>query len=177
MVLAALKYYSRLHSFAKKQKDFIELQLENCAHEGLILPFMQDFTGKTAVPYEIENSVLVHHYSGTDAGVFLCLKKDGGEHDESYPMKKVFDGIYIKQLLLFEGEKKYGYVYEEETGKRFPEMCLQPRKSDTSPSAGFFQMVNCMIEALEQEDSTKYRKIRKDYLEKHQIADKLFVIH
>jgi hypothetical protein len=105
------------------------------------------------------------------------MKKEGEERYESQPMKEVFDGIYIKQVLLFIGEEKRGYVYEEETDKRFPEICLKARKETASASAGFFQMVNRMIEAEKQDDLAKYREIRKDYVEKHQIADKLFMIH
>jgi hypothetical protein len=176
MVLATLKYYSKMRDFAKKQRDFVELQLENCAAAGLILPFMQDFTGKVTVPYRIENSVIAVHYSGTAKGVFLFLKKDGETGYESLPMKNIFDGIYTAEILLFADEKKYGYVYEEETDKRFPEQIFQ-KTGTKSVSAGFYQMVNGMIEAVNQGNLSEYRQLRMEYLEKHQMADKLFTVH
>lgn len=176
MVLAALKYYSKMREFAKKQKDFIELQLENCVGEGLVLSFMKDFIGKVEVPNEIEDSVLVQHYSGTTKGVFLFLRKDREQQYEAYPMRQVFDGIYTKELLLFADEEKQGYIYEEEDDRRFDEIILRP-SGWKKGAPGFYRMINEMIEAGKDLDDARYRKIRREYLERHQVADRLFVIH
>lgn len=170
MALAALKYYSRMKTYDKKQKDFIEMELEEFAGEGLILDFMKRFSGKVAMPFEIENLVTVQHFSGTNKGVFLFLGDEKGERYEAQPMKQVFDGIYTTQLLLFADEKKHAYIYEEESDRRFPEMVLKPC-IPVNGAPGFHNLLNQMIDAGNEE---KYQELRKEYLKKHQLADKLF---
>lgn len=174
MVLATLKYYSGMKNYAKKQQEFIELHLEEYASEGLIMTFMKEFIGKTAVPYEIENTVLIQYNSGTGKGVFLFLKNDEGRF-EGKPMKQIFDGIYTKELLLFEGEEKLCYIYEEEADERTEEM-LVCRPENAGSSAGFFQMINEMIKAKESGDDAGYTQIRKTYEEHHSVARQLFQI-
>lgn len=176
MVLATLRYYSAMHAYAKKQQDFIEVQLERCAADGRILSFMKNFCGKLNVPYEVENCLFVEHYSGTDKGVFFFLKNEDGETYTSKPMKKVFDGIYTKELLLFAGEEKRGYIYEEETGKKTKEFSFRLNAGEAG-ERGFYPMLNGMIEAKEHMDREKYRRLRHLYLKNRQMADKLFQMH
>lgn len=174
MVLATLKYYSNARSFAKKQQEFIELNLERYASEGLVLAFMKEFIGKTAVPYEIENTVLIQYTSGTDKGVYLYVSTPEGKY-EAEPMKQVFDGIYTKELLLFEGEEKNCYIYEEESGERTAEMVVR-RPENSGGSPGFFQMVNQMIEAKNKGDMEMYEQLRGQYERERGVAAKLFKI-
>ncbi|MCH5251831.1 MAG: hypothetical protein J1F22_02555 [Lachnospiraceae bacterium] len=174
MVLSALKYYSQKKEFSKKQKEFIELTLESYASDGLILTFMKDFIGRVAVPYEIENAVLIQYNSGTSKGVFLFVKNEEGQF-VSQPMKQVFDGIYTSELLLFAGEEKTCYIYEEETDTRSEEMVVTRPENGGSP-AGFFRMVNQMIEAKEAGEDEKYLQLRRDYEEAKYMAGKLFEI-
>lgn len=174
MVLAALRYYARMKKYARKQQEFIELNLENYASEGLILGFMKEFIGKVSVPYEIENAVLIQYNSGTEKGVFLFEKTEAGKF-EGRPMKKVFAGIYIQELLLFEGEERVCYIYEEESDEKTEEMHIT-RPKTAGRAAGFFQMVNQMIEARERKDEKRYESLRRRYEEDRQIAEQLFTM-
>ncbi len=172
MVLAALKYYSAWKTFAWKQKEFIERNLEQFASEGLILTFMKRFIGKTAVPYEIENTLIIQYNSGTQKGVFLHTGTGDGRF-ETEPMRRVFDGIYIKELLLFSDEEKICYIEEEETGKKTDRIHVKQMKTD-APAPGFFQMVNEMIRAKEEHDEEKYEQLRRRYERQHAVAERLF---
>lgn len=173
MVLATLRYYSDMREYAKKQRDFIEIQLERCATEGVILSFMKKFCGKLNVPYEIENCLFAEHYSGTDKGVFLFLKDDGEDSYQGEPMKKIFDGIYVRELLLFADEEKRGYIYEEENGSKSKEISFRLNARDIGED-GFYPILNGMIEAKKHEEHEKYTRLREKYLKSRQIADQLF---
>ncbi len=175
MVLAALRYYREQKTFTGKLKEFVELSLEKCAGEGLILAFMKDYINKVNVPHEIENTVLVQYYSGTDRDVFLCEQKPDGEM-ERQPMKQVFPGVFTRELLLFGDEEKKCCIYEEETDEKTGLLTVR-RAKDITVSQGFFRMVNEMIEAKEQEDEDKYREVRSAYERARYAAERLFVIH
>ncbi len=172
MVLAALKYYSCMNEYSKKQKEFVELNLETFASEGRIFTFMKDYVGKVTVPYEIENAVLIQHECSTDKGVFLHLvEKDGTERTE--PMRESFDGVYTKELLLFEGEEKTYYIVEEESGRRTKKAVLK-RPQTAGNANGFFRIVNEMIEAKEQKDEARYESLRRKYEKQRTVAAELF---
>lgn len=174
MVLAALKYYSRLEELAEKQKEFVEMNLEHYAGEGEIFTFMKAFSDKVSVPYEIENAVLIQYNSGTSGGVFLFVKNDEGKFT-GQPMKMIFDGIFTSELLLFEGEEKVCYIYEEETDERTEEMTVT-RPERAGKTAGFFQLVNQMIKAKNTGDESLYGQLRKQYEEDRELAKRLFTI-
>lgn len=175
MVLATLRYYRTQASFSGKQKEFVELNLERYAGEGLILAFMKDYIGKVKVPYEIENTVLIQYYSGAERDVFLCEEKTDGEV-ESQPMRQVFPGVFTRELLLFGDEEKHCYIYEEESGERTETMPVK-RLEQTALTPGFFQMVNQMIEAKQHRDATTYRKVKTNYEKARYAAGQLFEIH
>ncbi len=175
MILAAMRYYSELPELAKKQKEFVEINLEKFAGEGKVLGFMKRFKGKVTVPYEIENAVYVQYTSGTSKEVTLFVKSHEDKF-EPQAMQKIFPGIFVFPLWLFDGEEKVCYIYEEETGKKTPEMIIN-RGKDEITSEGFFKMVNGMIVAERQQDKQKYARLRKQYEEIRNAADKLFTIH
>lgn len=172
MALAALKYYSAMSEFSKKQREFVELNLEAFASEGRIFTFMKDYVGKVTVPYEIENAVLIQHECGTDKEVFLHVRDNSGEETVE-PMRESFDGVYTKELLLFEGEEKSYYITEEESGRRTEEKTV--KRPDVSGNAGgFFGMVNSMIEAKEKNDEAAYERLRRQYEKQRAVAAALF---
>lgn len=175
MVLAALRHYRGEEHYASKQKEFVEWNLEKFASEGVILAFMKDYIGKVNVPYEIENTVLIQYYCNTDRGVFLFEQKEEGGF-EPEPMRQVFPGVYIYEMLLFEDEERQCYIYEEEQDERTEIMTVR-RPEAAGGTPGFFQMVNQMIEAKNEGDSTRYDALRRQYESDRHAAAKLFTIH
>lgn len=174
MVLAALRYYRGNTEFASKQKEFIELNLEKYASEGIFLAFMKDYIGKVTVPYEIENTVLIQYYSGTNRGVFLCEERAHGEY-EPIPMRQVFPGVYIHEMLLFEKEEKRCYIYEEELDEKSDLMTVK-RPDSVSETPGLFQIVNQMILAKSEGDISAYNDLRRQYESHRYVAEQLFTI-
>ena len=175
MVLATLMYYRTQESFSGKQKEFVELNLERYAGEGIILAFMKYYIGKVKVPYEIENTVLIQYYSGSGRDVFLCEEGPDGKKD-AQPMRQIFPGVFTRELLLFEGEEKRCYIYEEESGEKTETMTVR-RPEQTIQTQGFFGMVNQMIQAEQHHDEVSYNQIKTKYEKARYAAEHLFEIH
>ena len=181
MVLATLKKYSKESNYAKKQLEFVEKNLEECAVDGIILDFMKDFVGKASVPYEIESFGLIQYYSGTDKEIFLHVLESGGK-ENVVPMSKVFDGIYIQQMVLFSGEEKTYYIEEEESGFCTEKRTMrQPQKKQVSD--GLFHMINEMVELQQEYEKTqnenllaRYNELGRKYEKNRAVAEKLFTI-
>lgn len=175
MVLAALRYYREQPNFTGKQKEFVELNLEKYAGEGIVLAFMKDYIGKVNVPHEIENTVLIQYYSGSNQDVFLLEETADGK-TESYPMRQVFPGVFTRELLLFGNEEKRCCIYEEETGEKTEYMSVK-RTGQQKGMPGFFQMVNQMMDAKHDNDEETYRELRKEYEKARHAAKRLFELH
>ncbi|MBO6107990.1 MAG: hypothetical protein J6P16_01140 [Eubacterium sp.] len=174
MVLAACKKLSGKESLNEKEKEFVNRSLEELASDGCILPFMKDFAGKAEVPGTILTPVIVQYYSSTPDGVFLFVKNKNGEY-ESRPMTKVFDGIFIASVLLFAGEETFGYIYEEETGKRSREFELK-KKEAVAGADSVFEQVNAIIEAKNNNDTEKYESLSKAFVMEQELAKSLFTL-
>lgn len=175
MILATLRYYSKEKKFADKQREFVEMNLEKFAGEGLILAFMKDYIGKVHVPYEVSNTVLVQYYSGTESAVFLIERSDE-KKEKPMPMRQVFPGVFIREVLLFEDEEKECYIYEEESGEKTDVLTVK-RKSEQPQTNGFFTMINAMIKEQKNGDTVSYENMRRVYERAHKVAENLFTIH
>lgn len=173
MILAILRYYSKENKFADKQREFVEMNLEKFAGEGLILAFMKDYIGKVHVPYEVSNTVLVQYYSGTESAVFLV---EQAAEEKPMQMRQVFPGVFVRELLLFEEEEKECYIYEEESGEKTDVITVR-RKSEQQQTNGFFAMINSMIKEQKKGDTALYENMRRMYERAHKAAERLFTIH
>lgn len=174
MVFAWLKAMSGAKRLSDRQKEFVELCLEKYAGEGRIFRFMQDFSGKAEVPYEVENAQIVQHFGASGQSVMLHVVEQEKEV-LVIPMKQIFDGIYSAALLLFEGEEKQCYVKEEGTGRKSDIIVLRyhgTRKGNDS----FFQMINEMQRLLGEGQKDAYEKAMKEFQTRREAAGKLFVI-
>ena len=136
---------------------------------------MKDYIGKVKVPYEIENTVLIQYYSGSGRDVFLCEEGPDGKKD-AQPMRQIFPGVFTRELLLFEGEEKRCYIYEEESGEKTETMTVR-RPEQTIQTQGFFGMVNQMIQAEQHHDEVSYNQIKTKYEKARYAAEHLFEIH
>ena len=172
MVLAALKKLVGKGVYPEVEQEFIERSLDDLAAGGCILPFMKDFKGTVTVPYEIRTPIIVQYFSATKANVFLFCKNRFGEY-ESYPMNRVFDGIFTVNLLLFAGEVTTGYIYEEETGKRSKNFELK-KKETYAGGDSLFEQVNAMLEAKKDGDDDKVQRLGRKFEEEKQVAKVLF---
>lgn len=66
--------------------------------------------------------------------------------EKTMPMRQVFSGVYVYEMLLFDGEEKYCYIEEQTTGERTEVMCAR-RTEQAKGALGFFHMLNDMIAA------------------------------
>ena len=175
MVLAALRHYRLEEHFASKQKEFVEMNLEKFASEGTVFAFMKDYIGKVNVPFEIENTVIIQYYSGAPGEILLCETDRGGKVKKTMPMRQIFSGVYVYEMLLFDGEEKYCYIEEQTTGERTEVMCAR-RTEQAKGALGFFHMLNDMIAAKNTGDMELYGSLRRRYEKDRFAAKKLFTL-
>ena len=91
------------------------------------------------------------------------------------PMRQFFPGVYVYEMLLFDGEEKYCYIEEQTTGERTEVMCAR-RTEQAKGAPGFFHMLNDMIAAKNKGDMELYGSLRRRYEKDRFAAKKLFTL-
>lgn len=178
MILAMLRYYAGQEEYTDSEKEYISYHLSRYAATGRVFDFMKEFVGKMEVPFEIEHTQLIQLYCSHKKDVFVEII-DESEQKMLQPMRKVFEDIYIYETLLFRGETLHYNVFAGDMEKPVKNGVLKAEEVSEerkeSLDVAFYEMVNEMIAARENEDEDTYRSLVDKYKRRQELAEKLFV--
>jgi len=179
--LAYLRYFAenreeRVNADESVLQDFLQ---EIVIEKEIVVPFIQEYANmpgmesladKTLVSYKTEpKSKVVIHY----------LKNYESEERPAYireEMKEVYFGVYVKEFVLFYGEKLQYYITEEqENQEQLTESgILQKEENKEFDKISRYQMINEMsIGETLQDYDTVYQTL-EEYWRMEFIADKVF---
>lgn len=116
--LSYLKLLSKKEGLETEEKEFVTVRLLCLTEEGLILPFFKDFIGKCSVPAELENIMFVscHADAGDEVSIHYTFRFEGKEETGSMIeewMRNVYQGIFVKEFLLFADERVKYYISDK----------------------------------------------------------------
>ncbi|MDR1699641.1 MAG: DUF5717 family protein [Lachnoclostridium sp.] len=173
VILALLKYLSNVKNPDDKQCKLADYHISHLAKEGVVMKFMQQFPDEIGLPYELRSMYLVQHFSDTKLPVSVRTTDARGNVTEDI-MRSIYPGIFVKEVMVFEGETFYYQVIEEETGKAQERM---PIKHEYIPKEkSFFSTVNQMSDCLNKGDREGYKEACIQYKTYEMLAAKLFQI-
>lgn len=115
--LALLKYYASLDTYTEKQEKLADQILEECTENSLRFAFYRKFPARLTKPYQMDDKqfVEVQYPAGARVTIHYRLIRDNdtGESFKSEPMKNMYQGIFVKEFLLFYGETLEYYLTVE----------------------------------------------------------------
>lgn len=171
IILALLKYYSEQESLNEKQCKSIDYHISRLAKEGIIMKFMQRFSGRILLPYEVQNAYLVQYFTNSVLPVSVQIENGQGEISIT-AMRNIYPGIFVKELMIFEDEQFFYIIREEETGK-----CTQKQKIERKQGfqeKSFYSVVNEMSVCKMEKNKKGYEEASKRYKKYKSMASKLF---
>lgn len=172
MLLALLRYYSEQESYTDSEREFIEYYVSYYVSTGRGMRFMKGFIGKVDVPFEVENADWIQIFSPYEGDVHVEMEQDGATVLE--PMKELFPGIYVSELLLFVGERiSYRIFWGDASNLLESGEMRKDAKQNTKLSA-FYDIVNEMICAKNDGDEERFRTLAQNYQSRKKVADRLF---
>ena len=172
--LALLRYYSRQVEMSAEQERIAgELLAEYNGH-GMRFAFYQKFPRRLRRPYQLEDKVFLEYVANPKSVVFLHSRPRGsGEEYHREPMQNCFEGIYVKELILFYGEELECYIEEirpDQTVRTSDVRVLQAYSVQDSGNSRY-ELLNRILKEQEagdregiQKDLETYRQL--DYLTK-----------
>ena len=129
------------------------------------------------IPQRIAGKHYVEYYANPEKKVFITYafsKKDGLKFITE-PMRQVYAGIFVKELVLFYNEELDYYIYEENQGQKVitqsDSVILEDIPDDTGENKQ--NLLNLLLLALELQDDKTMLEVMEEYI-KRKHADSLF---
>ncbi len=173
--LALLKHYSEQPRLTEEQTGNVRRLLHRFTQEGLRFSFYQSFPRELTQTYQVEDRVFVEERYPADSKVTICYRLSGMEEWKSEPMRNMYQGIFVKEFLLFYGEKlEYRLICER--GKERWES--EPKEIHMTQTQGDgrsrFRMLNQILAAKTVGNQEETNKALRQYLEKDALVKACF---
>lgn len=175
--IALLKYYAAKKTLTEQEKEFADFQIAECMGKNMIFPFFADFRDKFVIPQRISDKYYVEYRTNPKKKVYISYTFTGREASKFTlePMRQVYDGIFVKELVMFYNEKLEYTIYEEEQDRRVLTQSDSITMEEIPESVGENKqyLLNFMLLALEVQDDKALLECMEEYL-KCRHGDTLF---
>ena len=115
--LALLQFYSGLSSLnAARQKAVREL-LASYNARGMRFAFFRKFPETLSLPCQLEDKVFLEYVADPSHEVRLYYRLKGQEDYRTEQMKNCFEGIFVREFILFDTETLECYTEEYDDDK------------------------------------------------------------
>lgn len=175
--LALLKYYSEQTRLTGEQTEHVRRLLYRFQQEGLRFAFYQKFPQELTQMYQVEDRVFVEEKYPADSQVMIYYRLSGMEEWKCEPMRNMYQGIFVKEFLLFYGEKLEYYLTCEQKGKtEKSQMKTIQMTQSQSDGKSRYQMLNRILAAKTMGNEEETKKALRQYLEKEALVKSCFSI-
>ena len=143
---------------------------------GMIFPYMQKLADHIPMPEDVTSKVMVQYNGRKDSRPVMYSRILPEETEfRSDEMKRVYQGIFVMQTVLFDGEVLEYEIYDDNGKGR---ELRQKGKIDAAPGSGRsdsrFSSLNHMGTLLKDRDLDGLKQEMRDYLTKTGTAEQLF---
>ncbi|MBR5596358.1 MAG: hypothetical protein IKW30_03010 [Lachnospiraceae bacterium] len=179
--LAYLRYFAENKEARREADETVirEFLQEAVIEKEMLLPFIQEYlhmpgmealADKTLISYKTapKRRVMIHYLRE--------LAQEGHEEYHKEEMKEVYFGVYVKEFVLFYGEKLQYYITEEQQNQEqlTGSGLLQKEEIKESAVPSRYQMLNEMSLAQNLEDYGSMEQMVEEYWKTEFVVDKVF---
>ncbi len=115
--IALLYYLTKNENVLPDQNQICEQLLGRLCEKGLLFGFYSLLWSKVAFPAELNGKFLLEYRSHHAGRVFLTMKRTGMDEALTVQMQKMYDGIFVTQVVLFADETLEYSISEEHDGQ------------------------------------------------------------
>ena len=178
-LLALTLYYSRQELLSERQLSLCRMIADLLIQEELVFPYTKDLARHIAIPESILDKTMVEYIGERDESPEISVRVRPGEaasHTE--PMVRVYQGIFVYQCVLFDGETMECEVSSERDGKSFLafQRTIPCEPITASRKNSRYALLNEMSRAQKDGDAAALEAAMESYLENADILAQLFGI-
>ena len=146
--------------------------------ERLVFPYYKKLAKYMTMPEDIMDKAMISHCAERDSKIELEIRILPDEEEyHSEDITRMYQGVFVKQKILFEGEIMEYRVKElvdeewvlKEEGSVSCEAGVTPEDSDSR-----YACLNEMSLSLNLKDETGLKKRMQEYLKKNAAAEEIF---
>lgn len=176
-LLAITKYYAQLPGLDEEQKELCRNTAAFLLDEGLVFPYFKVLSKYVPMPEDIMDKSMIQYCGDRDSRLELQVRILPDEEDfHSEDISRMYQGVFVKQKILFEGEimeyRVRELVGDEWVLKKEGSVSCDPGSPRESDSR--FACLNEMGLSLSLKDETGLKKRMQEYLKKNAAAEELF---
>lgn len=177
--LALLKYYAEQNNTSQIQNEAAYRLINDLCRKDYIFAIYSKFADRFKLPFDIADKTIVEYRTDPSHRVIIHYVYEDKDRKKTYvseDMKNVFEGIFVKQFVLFYGENIQYYITEEsEEGENITESCnLVNQDINPNPSRGRYESLNDILACQEMHDSQTFMKLVHTYAVTEYVTDQLF---
>ena len=177
--MALTKYYSDLPSLSGYQKNLGEEMVAELTRKDYIFPYFLRLAKKINVPFEITDKTMVQFRTSPRKRVIIHYVYEDRDHKKNYiteDMKNIYEGIFVKQFVLFYGENIQYYITVEDGGedkstetRTLANQSVKPEKSE-----GRYELLNDIIASRHMHDNETFSKLVHTYAVTEYVTGQVF---
>ncbi|MBR5712956.1 MAG: hypothetical protein IKX54_05105 [Lachnospiraceae bacterium] len=180
-VLALLKQYAMKETLTKEEQDFAEYWLIRMEAKGKVLPAFLNFAKVMTLPESLEDKFLIEYRTNPKHHVTLdySYRGSGKRVRYEFPMRDICYGIFVKDLILFDGET-VDYVISDESDREGEETIISERATlvgsdkHTGNRGSRFAQINEIIRAQQERDADRAMDLLNRYIRNEFAISQLF---
>ena len=176
-LLALSRYYSEQPGLSEKQKKLCQSIIDYLLEKGMVFPYFKHLAGQIRIPEEILDKAMFQYVGQKGAKVELQIRilpsEEQFHRDE---IKRVYQGIFVKQKILFEGEIMEYEIYEQQEQGRVlvKEGSVTCDLRDPEDKNSRFSLLNQMSLCLSLKEEKGLQAAMREYVKKNAAVEELF---
>ena len=181
-VLALLRQYAEQETITKEEQDFAEYWLIRMEAKGKVLPEFLDFGKYFTLPESLEDKFLIEYRTNPKHQVTLdySYRSSGKRIRREFPMRDICYGIFVKDLILFDGET-VDYVISDEADNEEDTVITEKATlvggdKKIGNIGSRFAQINEIIAAEQARDADKAMNLLNRYIKNEFAISQLFHI-
>ena len=176
-LLSLSKYYSEQKGLEDEQKALCQ-QIVNVLLEGdLIFPYFKKLGQFIRIPDDIMDKAMIEYRGSRNSRVDLKVRVLPDEEEfHSEEMRRVYQGIFVRQKVLFEGEILEYQIYEYQDGTPVLKAKGQVNCDMTlaKQADSRFSSLNDMGLCISMKEEAGLKKKMQEYLIQNETVEQLF---
>lgn len=183
-LVATLKYLSQKESLTDEEKSVADYNVNMLYGKNIVFSFFKDFFGKFTIPIHIMNQHYVEYTARPECDVKIHYLISQGDEDSSLnkeftteTMRNVFEGIRVKEFVLFQDELLQYYISElsEEGEKITKSVSVRFDGSiDNAREGKRYHALNTIMIAKQMNDDTTLIDMMEEYAKERENIKQLF---
>lgn len=176
-LLSLTRYYSEQEELTEEEKKLCQEIVDFLLESDLVFPYFKSLSRFVKIPGDIMDKVMIQYKGDKDSRVILRVRVLPDEDEfHSEEMRRVYQGIFVMQKVLFKGETLEYRVYEYQNGKAV--LAAQGKKKcqeiyDQGKDSRF-ACLNEMGLCLGKGQKAALKKKMQEYLIKNATVEELF---